>query len=116
MRYAAEIERDIIYFCPNTLVASWDNKTLCIGGSKMIERLFPENFPFGEPEYSKLSERIQQLYCSIARKLNDEGNAELEQLSDTYLRQSNVAVKSAFIEGFRTAMELTRELQQREPS
>lgn len=82
----------------------------------MIELLFPEEFPFGEPEYSKLSEEIRQLYRSIALKLNDEGNIELEKLSDTYLRQSNVAVRSAFTEGFRAAMELTRELQQREPS
>ena len=81
----------------------------------MIELLFPEEFPFGEPEYSKLSEEIRQLYRSIALKLNDKGKAELEQLSDTYLRQSNVAVKSAFIEGFRAAMKLTQELQQREP-
>lgn len=82
----------------------------------MIERLFPEDFPFGEPEYSKLSEEIRQLCHSIAQKLNDEGIAELEQLSDTYLRQSNVAVRSAFIEGFRAAMKLTREIQEREPS
>lgn len=82
----------------------------------MIELLFPEEFPFGEPEYSKLSEKIQQLRRSIARKLNDEGKAELKYLSDTYLRQSNVAVRSAFTEGFRAAMELMRELEQRGPS
>ena len=48
----------------------------------MIERLFPEDFPFGEPEYSKLTEEIRQLCHSIAQKLNDEGIAELEQLSE----------------------------------
>ena len=96
MRYATEKERDIIYIRPDTLKVSRDDKTLCIGGSKMIELLFPEEFPFGEPEYSKLSEEIRQLHCSIAHKLNDEGNTELERLSDTYLRQSNVAVRSAF--------------------
>ena len=82
----------------------------------MIELFFPEEFPFGEPEYSKLSKEIQQLHISIALKLNRAGNAKLEQLSDTYLRQSNVAVRSAFTEGFRAAMELMRELEQRKPS
>lgn len=81
----------------------------------MIEMLFPEEFPFGEPKYSKLSEEIRRLHRSIALKLSDEGCAELEQLADTYLRQSNAAVRSAFAEGFRAAMELARELQHREP-
>ena len=80
----------------------------------MIELLFPEEFPFGEPEYSKLSEEIWRLRRSITLKLNDEGNVELERLSDMYLRQSNVAVRSAFVEGFRAAMKLAQELQQRE--
>lgn len=81
----------------------------------MIERLFPEDYPFGEPEYSKASEQIHKLQQSIGQRLDDDGKQDLEQLADAYLRQSNLAVRSAFTEGFRIAIELMLDVK-RKPS
>ena len=81
--------------------------------SRIIERLFPEEYPFGEPEYSRLTNRIRQLADSIAGQLDKNGRKKLSGLEDAYLRQSNFAVRSTFEEGFRTAIELLEEVRRR---
>ena len=79
----------------------------------MIERLFPEDYPFGEPEYSQVSVQIRQLRESVARQLDESGQKNLGELEDAYLHQSGLAVRSAFEEGFRTAVELMEDVWRR---
>ena len=72
----------------------------------MIKRLMNPERPYGEPEYSKMSEQIIKLQKALAEQLNQEHQVLLEQLSDTYIRQGNTMLADAFADGFCTAIEL----------
>lgn len=66
----------------------------------MIERLMDMERPYGEPEYGRLSQRITQLRRTLERQLDQEGLADLERLSDGYVRQGGILLRSGFTEGF----------------
>ena len=72
----------------------------------MIERLMDMERSYGEPEYSKLSHQITQLRRALERQLDQEGLADLERLSDGYIRQGGILLHSGFTEGFCCAVEL----------
>lgn len=79
----------------------------------MIERLINQEHPYGEPEYSRLSEQITQLKQELNIQLDQEGREQLEQLSDTCICQATVILHDAFADGFWSAVELMLEFQQR---
>ncbi len=79
----------------------------------MIERLMNLERPYGEPEYSNLSEQITQLKQELNIQLDQEGKKGLERLSDTYIRQETVILRDAFADGFWSAIELMLEFHQR---
>lgn len=79
----------------------------------MIERLMNLERPYGEPEYSNLSEQITQLKQELNIQLDQEGKKRLERLSDTYIRQETVILRDAFADGFWSAIELMLEFYQR---
>ena len=72
----------------------------------MIERLMDMERSYGEPEYSKLSHQITQLRRALERQLDQEGLADLERLSDGYIRQGGILLHRGFTEGFCCAVEL----------
>ena len=78
----------------------------------MIERLISPERPYGEPKYSKLSEKISYLRDSLYGQLNQEGQKWLEQLADAYMQQETAVLRDAFAEGFWTALKLTEEFEQ----
>lgn len=79
----------------------------------MIERLINLERPYGEPEYSRLSEQIAQMKQQLCFQLNQEGRNRLEQLTDIFMRQETVILHDAFADGFWTAVELMLDFQQR---
>lgn len=79
----------------------------------MIERLFPEEHPFGGSAYSEMAAQLTVLRETLSQKLDSEGQVALEELCDGYLRQSNLAIKDAFAEGFSSAIILALELRER---
>ena len=81
----------------------------------MIKRLMSPERPYGEPEYSKLSEQITKLQKALAKQLDYEHQVVLEQLSDTYIRQGNTMLADVFTDGFCTAIELMLDFFQHRP-
>lgn len=79
----------------------------------MIERLMNLERPYGEPEYSKLAEQINQLKQQLCGQLDPIGKGLLEQLADTCVRQETAILRDAFENGFWTAIELMMEFQKR---
>ncbi len=79
----------------------------------MIERLMNPERPYGEPEYSKLSEQIARLKQELNIQLDQEGTKRLERLSDIYIRQETVILRDAFADGFWSAIELMLEFDRR---
>lgn len=79
----------------------------------MIERLINLERPYGEPEYSRLSEQIMRLKQELITQLDQEGKDKLEELADTYIRQETVILCDAFADGFWSAIELMLEFHQR---
>lgn len=77
----------------------------------MIERLMNMERPYGEPEYSRLSEQIAQMKQQLCSQLNQEGQNRLEQLTDIFIRQETAILHDAFKDGFWTAVELMLEFQ-----
>jgi hypothetical protein len=75
----------------------------------MIERLMDMERSYGEPEYSKLSHQITQLRQALEQQLNQEGLADLERLTEAYIRQGNVLLSDGFAEGFWSAINLALE-------
>lgn len=75
----------------------------------MIERLMDMERSYGEPEYSKLSHQITQLRQVLEQQLNQEGLADLERLTEAYIRQGNVLLSDGFAEGFWSAINLALE-------
>lgn len=72
----------------------------------MIERLFDEERTYGEPQYSEAAEQINEVRQLLMGRLDSEGQALLEQLTDLYIRQSGLELKDAFAEGFSVAIKL----------
>ena len=72
----------------------------------MIERLFDEERPYGGPQHSKAAAQINEVRQLLMERLDSEGQASLEQLSDLYIRQSGLELKDAFAEGFAVAVKL----------
>lgn len=79
----------------------------------MIERLMNLERPYGEPEYSRLAEKITQLKQQLAGQVDQEGVRWLERLSDLYIRQETAVLRDAFADGFWSAVELMLEFQHR---
>ena len=79
----------------------------------MIERLIDPERPYGEPEYSILSEQLTQLKQQLCSQLTQEGKDRLEQLTDIFIRQETAILHDAFADGFWTAVELMLDFQQR---
>lgn len=79
----------------------------------MIERLIDPERPYGEPEYSILSEQLTQLKQRLYSQLTQEGKDRLEQLTDIFIRQETAILHDAFADGFWTAVELMLDFQQR---
>lgn len=79
----------------------------------MIERLIDPERPYGEPEYSILSEQLTQLKQRLCSQLTQEGKDRLEQLTDIFIRQETAILHDAFADGFWTAVELMLDFQQR---
>ena len=77
----------------------------------MLERLMNSESPYGEPQYSKLSEQIIQLKERLVEQLDPYGKDQLEQLSDAYIRQGSLMLPDAFADGFWTAVELMLEFE-----
>ena len=75
----------------------------------MSERLMDMERPYGEPEYGRLSQQITQLRRTLERQLDQEGLADLERLSDGYIRQGGILLRSGFTEGFCCAVALMLE-------
>jgi len=65
-----------------------------------------EERPYGEPEYDRLSERIVRLKRELAEQLGQAGKDELEQLTEAYLKQSNILMRDTFYDGFCCAADL----------
>lgn len=78
----------------------------------MIERLMDLERPYGGPEYNKLATENTQLKGLLCIKLDGEGKRYLEQLTDTYVRQENSALRDAFADGFWSAVDLMLEYRQ----
>lgn len=72
----------------------------------MIEKLLDEEYPYGEPEYSRIAKQITGLKTSLEMQLTPEGKDLLEQISDAYLHQNTIVIKDAFMDGFCTAFEI----------
>lgn len=79
----------------------------------MIERLMNQERPYGEPEYSRLSNHIAQLKQKLITQLDQDGRNKLEQLTDIYIRQETAILHDVFADGFCSAVELMLEFQQR---
>ncbi len=75
----------------------------------MMERLMNQEHPYGEPEYSRLSEEIAKLKTLLCGQLDTDGKRNLDQLSDIYVHQETAVLRDAFSEGFWTAVELVQE-------
>ena len=78
----------------------------------MIEHLINLECPYGEPEYSKQSEKIAQLKKLLYDQLEETGQERLEQLTDAYMRQETAVLRDAFADGFWSAVEMMLEYQQ----
>ena len=79
----------------------------------MIEKLMNPERPYGEPDYSKLTEQINQLRGSISTQLPPQSQNEMEQLADAYIRRETAALSDAFADGFWAGLELMLEFRQR---
>lgn len=77
----------------------------------MLERLMNPERPYGEPQYSKLSEQISEMRHKLNGQLESEGQSCLEELSNAYIRQGNTMLPNAFADGFWTAVELMLEFE-----
>lgn len=80
----------------------------------MIEKLMNPEHPYGEPQYSRLSEQINQLQQSISAQLPLQNQKQMEQLADAYIRRETAVLHDAFADGFWTGLELMLEYYQKD--
>lgn len=66
----------------------------------MIEHLLESEKRFGEPEYSRATAEILRASEALAHRLDTEGAAWLEKLSESYIRRERAIMEGAFREGF----------------
>ena len=66
----------------------------------MIEHLLEYEKRFGEPEYSHATAEILRVSEALAQRLDAEGAAWLEKLSESYIRRERAIMEGAFREGF----------------
>ena len=76
----------------------------------MIEKLYPEDYPFGEPEYSDYERQIEMALAELRLHLSDRGLTILEQMDRFYHAQCETAVRDAFTVGFHSAIDLLIEV------
>ena len=62
----------------------------------MIEKMIDPERPYGGLAYGKFSKQINQLQRTISEQLTPQAKAQLEQLSDTYIRRETAALHDAF--------------------
>ena len=72
----------------------------------MIERLLNLEHPCREPAYNSQQEQIAQLTQELSKRLDETGKAQLNQLTDAYMRQETFLLKDAFLDGFCAVTEL----------
>ena len=75
----------------------------------IIERLYQEDRPFGGPACAEIAREVSQVLDDLSKELDEDGRRKLDALSALYLRQSGLAAKDAFTQGFCTAVQLMRE-------
>ena len=66
----------------------------------MIEHLLEYEKRFGEPEYSRATSEILRSSEALVQRLDTEGAAWLEKLSESYIRRERAIMEGAFREGF----------------
>ena len=66
----------------------------------MIEHLLESEKRFGEPAYSHATAEILRASEALAQRLDTEGAAWLEKLSESYIQREQTIMESAFREGF----------------
>ena len=81
----------------------------------MLERLFVEHARYGEPEYSRKSAEINRAIKTLSETLEPAEIQLLAQLEDTYQAREAAAVRSAFEEGFCSAVGLALDILERWP-
>ena len=75
----------------------------------MMERLFPNDWDFGGEERRKAEQETAKVKAALSAKLDPEGAALLERLSDAFTRSSNFEIRDAFTQGVCDGMELMLE-------
>lgn len=79
----------------------------------MIEQLFNEEKPCEDPVYKESTAQINKLWQQLRERLDEDGQALLDQLEFLYIRQSGAELRDAFADGFSTAVKLLLEAIQR---
>ena len=77
--------------------------------SGIMERVFPDDWDFGVAESDAAWNESVKIQNELAEKLAPEERKTLDILRDAYIRESNVAIQSAFMRGFFDGMELMME-------
>ena len=72
----------------------------------VIKRLMNPEMAYGEPKYSELSIKITKMKQMLDEKLDADGRALLEQITEAHTRQENALVEDAYVAGFFTAVDL----------
>ena len=75
----------------------------------MIERLFPEGWDFGGEERREAGEKTAQIRRELSRRLDQESKSQLDRLHTAYIRESNLEIKDAYMQGVCDGMELMME-------
>ena len=77
--------------------------------SGIMERVFPDDWDFGGAESNSAWDESVKIQNELAEKLVPEERKTLDILRDAYIRESYVAIQSAFMRGFFDGMELMME-------
>ena len=81
--------------------------------ANVIKRLMNPEMAYGEPKYAELSVKITKMKQMLDEKLDSDGRALLEQITEAHIRQENVLIDDAYVAGFCAAVDLMLEYLQR---
>ena len=76
----------------------------------MIEKLIRSCFRYGEPTYKEKSAEIDEMIQMLSQELSAYKKPLLERLEDSYQAREGAVIRSAFIDGFCTAVQLVVEV------
>lgn len=76
----------------------------------MIEKLIRSCFRYGEPTYKEKSTEIDEMIQMLSQELSADKKPLLERLEDSYQARESAVIRSAFIDGFCTAVQLVVEV------